>query len=141
MSAHFAIDLRREQTRLCLSNRWLCLGEMMDQADRVTAAIHQGAARQFVVETNILWGRKQEAKLRFDVSDDSQFPTGNDLFYACGEWVITISKCLSEHKPCFMGRFCHFFRFPCVRSKWLFTQYMFACFQGADGPFCVQAVG
>src|SRR6266496_3017745 len=90
VSRHFAIHLRRKETRFGVFNSWFCLRQIADQTDRITAAVHQRAASQFILETDVVWRGKQKAKLRVDVLHLANLTAGNNFLHSCSEWMITI---------------------------------------------------
>ena len=117
-------------------------GEQAEEADRVAAHVHGGAAGQgqLVADVALLPQRGREGDV--DLGDVAQLARADDLDQALGQGVVLVVEGLHDHQPgVAVVRLRHGPGLVGVGGERLLAQDVLAGLEGGDGPVPVQAVG
>ena len=117
-------------------------GQQAQQADRVAAHVHGGAAGQgqLVADVALLPQRGREGHV--DLGDVAQLARADDLHQALGQRVVLVVEGLhDDHAWVAVVRLRHGSGLVGVGRERLLAQDVLAGLEGGDGPVPVQAVG
>ena len=141
VGAHPTVDFRRRQAGFGAHDFRLSAGEVPDQADRVAARIHGGAAGEVVAEADVAGDQHGKAQTRLHVANLAELPAVDDLLHPGGQRVVAPVEGLDEDAPGLLRRLGHALGFLGVGGHRLLAQHVLARLQRSKRPLAVQAVG